>query len=140
MTSGMGLKDVMEIVGKLQNYVNINSNEINFNNATDLTTKFINVFNNLIDQNIAWSNVSDGEKTDISSSVLMNIQFSAFILSYNLNKTKNSRQISEPVFTENIIVNTYLTDFSESFDFEANGSSITIPKGLSFDQKDISNK
>ena len=140
MTSGMGLKDVIEIVGKLQNYVNINSNEINFNNATDLTTKFINVFNNLINQNMAWSNVTDGEKTDISSSVLMNIQFSAFILSYNLNKTKNSRQISEPVFTANIIVNTYLTDFSESFDFEANGSSITIPKGLSFDQKDISNK
>jgi hypothetical protein len=124
ITSSDGLKDVVTIVEKLQDKLNLT--EVDLDVATNLTTQFIKVFNNLIDQNKAWDNATQTEKTDISSKILINIQYTSFILSCSLNETKQK----EMILTQNIIIETYFSNFEERINFEANKSSITIPSGL----------
>jgi hypothetical protein len=119
------LKGVVTIVEKLQGKLNLT--EVNLDVATNLTTQFIKVFNNLIDQNNAWDDATQTEKTDISSKILINIQYTSFILSCSLNQTKEK----EMILTQNVIIETYFSNFEESINFEAdNKSSITIPSGL----------
>jgi hypothetical protein len=124
LSSSDGLKDVVTIVEKLKDKLNLT--EVDLDVATNLTTQFIKVFNNLIDQNNAWDDSTQTEKTDISSKILINIQFTSFILSCSLNQTKQK----EIIFTQNIIIETYFSNFEERINFEANKSSITIPSGL----------
>jgi hypothetical protein len=124
LSSSDGLKDIVTIVEKLQDKLNLT--EVDLDVATNLTTQFIKVFNNLIDQNNAWDNATQTEKIDISSKILINIQFTSFILSCSLNQTKQKERIP----TQNIIIETYFSNFEERINFEANKSSITIPSGL----------
>jgi hypothetical protein len=125
LSSSDGLKDVVTIVEKLQYKLNLI--KVDLDVATNLTKKFIKVFNNLINQNNAWDNATQTEKTDISSKILINIQNTSFILSCSLNQTKEK----EIILTQNIIIETYFSKFEESVYFQANKSSITIPSGLS---------
>jgi len=134
ITSSDGIKDVILIIEKLHQFVN-NLTDIDSSTATNLTKGFINVFNNLIDQNQAWENTSRTEITAIASKVLINIQYSAFIMSCHLNKTDQY----ERIIMKNIIVDTYLTDFEEQIDFEANDSLISVPGGLEIDQENMCN-
>jgi hypothetical protein len=124
LSSSDGLNNVITIVEKLQDKLNLT--EVDLDVATNLTTQFIKVFNNLIDQNNAWGNATQAEKTDISSKILINIQFTSFILSCSLNQTKEK----EMILTQNIIIETYFSNFEERINFEANKSYITIPSGL----------
>ncbi len=80
----------------------------------------------MIDQNKTWDNATQTEKTDISSKILINIQYTSFILSCSLNQTKQK----EMILTQNIIIETYFSKFEERINFEANKFSLTIPSGL----------
>jgi hypothetical protein len=134
ITSSDGIKDVIFIVEKLHQFVN-NLTDIDSSTATNLTKGFINVLNNLIDQNKAWNHTNQTEITAIASKVLINIQYSAFIMSCHLNKTDQNDRI----LMKNIIVETYLTDFEQQIHFEANDSSISVPGGLEIDRDNVCN-
>jgi len=70
--------------------------------------------------------VTDSQKTELASEILLNIQKTSFTLSC---KQDQNNQIEEFNFG-NIFVKTYHTNFSEKVIFEVNGSSIVIPKEI----------
>jgi len=134
ITSSEILQNVITTVENLQDVIN-NLIDIDSSDARGVTKNFIHVYNNLINQNIAWNDANQTEKTMIASKVLINIQYSAFIMSCHLNKTDQN----ERILMKNIIVEYYLTDFEKQIYFEANDSSISVPGGLEIDRENVCN-
>jgi hypothetical protein len=89
----------------------------------------------LNNQNIAWSNATNDEKSEIASQILLQIQYTSFTLSCNQN---TSHKLIE-VKNRNLFVNTYHTNLREELVFEANSSSIFIPKGIILDELNTCN-
>ena len=119
------IKHIMRLVEILYSLIDINHEELEYENALNLTTNFINLFNNLINQKNSWNYMTNSEMNEIASQILLYIQFTSFILSCN---QYNSH--TNVISNENIIVETYNIDFSEDIIFDANGSYITIPKNF----------
>ena len=119
------------IIKHLQNYVKLHKNEIDYSIARNLSINFVNLLSNLINQNNAWNSSTNNEKTEMASQILLYIEITSFTLSCNQNITNELEVIS----TNNIIVKTFHTNFSHEIIFEANGSSIIIPKDIYFEDK-----
>ncbi len=124
------LRFIMDSIIELQNLVDLHESQINFDNALNLTTNFLQALSNLINQNVAWSNATNDEKSEIASKILLQIQYTSFTLSCNQN---TSHKLIE-VKNRNLFVNTYHTNLREELIFGANSSSIFIPKGIILDE------
>ena len=122
------------IIKQLQNYVELHNNEIDFSIARNLSINFVNLFSKLINQKNEWNNSTNNEKTEMASDILLYNQFTSFTLSNNQNITNELEVISH-----NNIVKTLHTSFSHEIIFEANESSIIIPKVIYFESNNSCN-
>lgn len=130
LTTTEELEQKMDSIRTLQNLVDFYESEIDLDIEFNLTSNFMQVFSNLINQRIAWINTTDSNKTEIASQILLHIQYNSFTLSCKQNISNELKQVTN----RNIIVNTYHTNFSQQLVFEANSSSIVIPKGLDLNE------
>jgi hypothetical protein len=135
ITNFKELIQVMDLIKILQNLVYSYNQQIDFDIALSLTTNFLQALSNLNNQNIAWSNATNDEKSEIASQILLQIQYTSFTLSCNQN---TSHKLIE-VKNRNLFVNTYHTNLREELVFGANSSSIFIPKGIILDELNTCN-
>jgi hypothetical protein len=126
------MKIVDIVIKNLQDFVDSDEKELNLTLALFLTNDFMKVYNNLINQNNAWTNTKVDDKTRIASNLLIYVQKSSYISHPFMNGTNETIEIDNP----NIFMKIYSTNCSQRIVFEFNGSSIEIPKGIYFDGSD----
>jgi hypothetical protein len=70
LTNGNDLNFSFNITTNLQNFVTAEDLQINYEEAMNITTSFIQLFSNLLNQSTAWNIVSDEEKTETALGML----------------------------------------------------------------------
>jgi hypothetical protein len=123
------MKDVIDLIKKLQNFIDSDSN-VDLPNAKNHANKTIKIFSNLIDQSHAWDNSNTEQKTQTSSRILTSIQSASFTL---VSKQEKDNKVEE-ITGYNIYLNTFITNSSQELLFpnenhDKNGL-IKIPKGI----------
>jgi len=124
--SGGDMKKLMSFMRVLHDFVDKNKTDIDLNTASNITTNFLTVFSHLINQNTAWNNLTNSEKTETASQLLLHIQHTSFTLSCKLDNVNQTHEIS----IENLIMKAFFMNTSYESLFEKNGSSIRIPPGM----------
>jgi hypothetical protein len=122
------LREFVDYLVKLQNFVDSDESEMDFETAFNITKMFLKNYSNLINQNIAWIKTKSLEKAVIASKIMLYIQYTFFTAKPFFNG-QNETIIIE---NKNIFVKIYATNCSEELIFKTNGSSIQIPKDFYF--------
>ena len=117
------LKEILSQIQTIQSSLD-SMIELDFETALNLTENIHNVLSNLLNQNEAWFQTTATERTAIASDILLQIQSTSFFLTCNQN---NLNKTIDRLINDNIIADMY-HNFDQQIHFEANDSSILIPK------------
>lgn len=124
------LKKLMSFMKRMYKFMENNKNEIELNAALNITTDSLTILSHMINQNNAWNNASNKDKTKLASQMLLNIHNTAFLLSCSLNDIEQTEQI----FNDNMFVKTFHFNSSQDLFFKTNNTSIRIPRGIDSNQ------
>jgi hypothetical protein len=72
------LREFVDFLVKLQNFVDSDESEMDFEIAFNITKMFLEIYSNLINQNIAWNKTNSLEKVVIASKIMLYIQYTFF--------------------------------------------------------------
>jgi hypothetical protein len=124
---------IMDRIANLQLLVD-NGNGVDLVKARIYTSKTITILSNLINQTYAWNNATQDEKIEIASKILLYTQYSSFTLVCQQNNTHKVEEIE----TKNILLNTFVSNYSEELNFltDTKHSSITVPSGIHLNDSD----
>ncbi len=130
------LKKLMSFMRTIYEFVEQSKAEIELNAASNITKDCLTIFSHMINQNNAWNNASDGDKTEMASQILLYIHYTAFLLSCSLNDVIQA----EEILKDNMFVKTFHLNSSQNLLFKTNNTSIHIPREInSNDNKECNN-
>jgi hypothetical protein len=114
------LKYIVQFLSGLQEFINSDNQELNFNMALNVTIGFLDVLSNIIKQSNGFINATSDEKTEIASKILLRIQYCSHIFGPNMSDTNRIIEIEK----KNIFMKIFPMNFSQKLSFSNNGSFI----------------
>ncbi len=120
------LNKLMSYMRRIHDFVEKNITQMELNAVSNITISSLTIFSHMINQNNAWNNASNWEKTEMASQILLYIQYTAFLLSCSLNDVKQT----EEILRDNMFVKTFHFNSSQDLFFKTNNTSIRILQGI----------
>jgi hypothetical protein len=125
-----GMYKIMNILNKLQYYVEYEILESDLYLTSTLVNNFMNSFSNVIALNNAWITAPEDKRTEIVSKILLSTHNSAFFM----NKSNETYGSTFRLEYQNIISEINIINNFHKLEFSANSSSIELSEYVNFER------